>query len=260
MEGLQPRTLEDITREAELARAAFGSSRPAVLRPKRRGRDEDESEAESGVENSVKRLYRDRGDDAASAVGSDSEGGNDTEIEMEDVEPIPRSMVRQRPAAPPRPAAPKIPPKPAPAARAAVQGRAQPAMPMVGMAQRIKYKVLRKLQGLVNEHNRLESDPSPRELHYHVRTKELGLTTLRDNRLHAVKREIANLRADIRADGFGDYLAEMPLDMNHYKRDPLSLVNKQYAESIPSRLTHLERSGITRDYIGASRQGYRYGK
>jgi hypothetical protein len=133
--------------------------------------------------------------------------------------------------------------------------------PAVGMAQRLKYKISKKVQGLVTEYNRLKLKPTPRELSYIVHPKNGPRQTLRDNRLAACMREMANLKADVNADGLGQFLADTELSRSHYLSPgvtPNSL--SWFTSNVTPALTHYERSGISQQYAGGSRQGYRYAK
>lgn len=128
----------------------------------------------------------------------------------------------------------------------------------VGMAQRIRYKIQRKIQGLVSEYNRLEHMPTKYERNMMVRTKA-GRMSLRDSHKRAVVEELKNLKADVMADGFDQFLLNVP-SSNHYKRVPITSHAFEFFNQQPALLTHYERSGVTQQYAGGSRLGYRYAK
>lgn len=133
--------------------------------------------------------------------------------------------------------------------------------PAVGMAQRLKFKISKKVQGLVSEYNRLKSKPSPRELSFIVHPRNGPRQTLRDNRLEAVMREMANLKADVNSDGLGQFLANTELNRAHYLSSGVTpSAISWFVNNVTPALTHYERSGITQQYVGGSRQGYRYAK
>lgn len=131
-------------------------------------------------------------------------------------------------------------------------------VPPVGMAQRIRYKLGRKVQGLVSEYCRLKDEPTQREMAIHVK----GGQTLRENRMGQIMREVENLKNDLMEDGFGKYLAEIPRPTNgHYLKSPIKAATLQWFQNeVVPKYSHEERSGITQQYSGGSMTRYRYGK
>lgn len=146
-------------------------------------------------------------------------------------------------------------------AKRAMMGLKSGGVPAVGMAQRLKYKISKKVQGLVSEYTRLKFKPSPRELAITVHPKNGVRQSLRDNRIEACMREMANLKADVDADGLGRFLSGTELSRQHYLSNgvaPASL--NWFVNNVKPSLSHYERTGMTQQYAGGSRQGYRYAK
>lgn len=129
-----------------------------------------------------------------------------------------------------------------------------------GMAQRIRYKIGRKIQGLASEICRLKDTPSGREVSTTVRG-EGGRISLRDSRILQCMEEAKNLKADLERDGFAGFLAQMPKPGNHYLHAPVKPATMQwFKQNLVPQLRHEERTGVTQQYAGGSRQGYRYAK
>lgn len=132
--------------------------------------------------------------------------------------------------------------------------------PPVGMAQRIKYKLLRKVQGLSSAYDRVSNHPTLQERTMIVHPKGGMRMTLQENRKAQIIREMENLKADVRQDGFADFLSNTRFNTNHYNRPAIGEEAYIRWERTPPKLNHYERSGITNKYVGNTRQGYRYGK
>jgi hypothetical protein len=127
--------------------------------------------------------------------------------------------------------------------------------PPVGMAQRIKYKVLRKAQGLLSAFDRVANKPTQQELRMVVHPRGGHRMTLQDNRKLQIIREIENLKADVRADGFANFLTDtINFNPAHYHKNPINPINFDKWVRTPPKLTHYERSGITNQYSGNQRK------
>lgn len=93
-----------------------------------------------------------------------------------------------------------ISPEPGPLPR--IHGKARRVTEPVGFAQRLKYKMAKKIQGLSGELERLQERPTQRELSYMVYSPSLKRKlSLRDSRVNQVTKEAMNLKADLEADG-----------------------------------------------------------
>jgi hypothetical protein len=132
----------------------------------------------------------------------------------------------------------------------------------VGMAQRIRYKIGKKIQGLASEIHRLNENPTIREKEMRVYSKSHGRAiTLKESRIHQAMREAANLKADLEADGFAQFLGAIPSNRNHYLHAPTTKDTRLWFQhNVIPRLTHEERTGVTQQYVGGSRLGYKYAK
>jgi hypothetical protein len=132
----------------------------------------------------------------------------------------------------------------------------------VGFAQRLRYKFAKKIQGLASEIDRLQTHPTQREQAVKVNVKGTRMT-LRDSRIEQCMREARNLKADLQADGFAQYLMELPAPQNnHYLPPPASRAYSMrwFQTNVQPQLTHEERTGLSQQYVGNSRRGYRFAK
>lgn len=166
------------------------------------------------------------------------------------------SMVTQRPATYSAGIRDPMPPDPPRIISAPKRKDAEPA----GMAQRIRYKIGRKIQGLASEICRLKDTPSQRELTTMVHANGRKMP-LRDSRMNQCMLEAKNLKADMEMDGFAGFLAQMPKPGNHYLKSPVRSDTIQwFKHNLVPQLRHDERTGVSQQYAGGSRQGYRYAK
>lgn len=139
--------------------------------------------------------------------------------------------------------------------------------PPAGFAQRLRYKFTRKIEGLSSEMWRLETDPTSREQEYMVYSKYEGKKIpLWKSRWNQCMRELARMKSDVGADGFGQWLAALPASPHYKQRTPMNEATIQFWDQDVPQLPlsdlkgALGRTGITEDYTGAARPAYRFGK
>ena len=195
------------------------------------------------------------------------QGGGDVEMEGGDEEEVvsekPTRHSKYWEAIPSkvRPPGPAIPEVPGREVVVITRKRSIPVGPPVGMAQRIRYKIAKKIEGLSSEAWRLETAPTQRELNTMVYSPALKKKiTLRESRHNQVMREAGNLKADLTADGFAAWLMVLPRTP-HYKKLPMSVITGNWLDNVVvAKLTHDERTGVSDQYVGNSTRGYRYAK
>ena len=127
------------------------------------------------------------------------------------------------------------------------------------MAQRIRYKVSKKIQGLASKYCRLKDEPTRQELNMVVHTGA-GRETLQQNRMKQVMREAKNLKDDLMQDGFSQYLLGMPQPRNdHYLKAPVKpQVLQWFQRDVTPAFSHEERTGISNQYAGnAYKRGFK---